>query len=483
VNVPIVRLFLVLVVLFALLVGWTSRWSIFEADDLRANTLDKRPLFAALEVKRGAIRADDGSVLARSVRVRTRGGRSNFEREYPTGRLFGHPVGYANLLSGQLSGLERSRNDELSGTTSELNSLVDQLQGKRRAGNTVVTTLDPQAQQVATDALAGQKGAVVALDPRTGAVKALVSSPGYDPNAVKDPAALRALNTDDANAPLLDRVTQGLYPPGSTFKVVTAAAALDSGKFTPDSTLDGRSGRVVSGVPLGNDRGADYADPTLTEALTYSINTAFAEVGERLGKATMAEYMRRFGFYSLPPLDYPDVQKVASGERSEGRLLPVVSPQVDVGRMAIGQDRLLVTPLQMAMVAATVANGGKLMEPHLTDKIVDPDGRTVDTIEPKQYSQPISSKTASELTQMMGDVVEEGTGTAVQLPGIDVAGKTGTAEIDVEQDIAQPWFIAFAPQDDPQIAIAVTVERSVGGFGGTIAAPIARDVLQTLLDR
>jgi peptidoglycan glycosyltransferase len=480
-SAPIVRLFLAVVVLFALLVAWTSRWSIFEADNLRANTLDKRPLFAALQVKRGAIRAEDGSVLARSVRVR-RGG--VYEREYPTDRLFGHPVGYANLLSGQLSGLERSRNDELSGTTSEINSIVDQLQGKRRAGNTVVTTLDPQAQQVATDALAGQKGAVVALDPRTGAVKALVSSPGYDPNAVKDPAALRALNLDDANAPLVDRVTQGLYPPGSTFKVVTAAAALDSGQYTPTSpTLDGNTPRIVSGVELRNDDGRSWGQIPLTTALTYSVNTAFAGLGERLGKATMADYMRRFGFYSLPPLDYPDEQKVASGERLDGRLLPVTSPRVDVGRMAIGQDKLLVTPLQMAMVAAAVANGGELMEPHLTDKVVDPDGRTIDTIEPKRYSQPISPQTAAELTQMMGSVVEEGTGTAVQLPGIDVAGKTGTAEKNIAQRINQPWFIAFAPRDNPQIAIAVTVESSVGGFGGTVAAPIARDVLSSLLNR
>jgi peptidoglycan glycosyltransferase len=478
-SVPIVRLFVAIVVLFALLVAWTSRWSIFEADDLRANSLDKRPLFAALRVKRGAIKSEDGEVLARSVRVR--GG--VYERDYPTDALFGHPVGYAKLLTGELSGLERSRNDELSGTTSELNSVIDQLQGKRRAGNTVVTTLDPEAQRVATDALDGQAGAVFAFDPRDGAVKVMVSSPGYDPNMVNARGGLDPLNTDRARAPLLDRVTQGAYPPGSTFKVLTAAAALDSGKFTPDSTLDGRSGRLVSGLPLRNDYGQDFDNPSLTTALTYSVNTAFAQLGEELGKRTMADYMERFGFYRLPPLDYPDSQMVKSGLRSDGRLLPVTSPSVDVGRMAIGQDRLLVTPIQMAMVAGAVANGGKLMRPRLTEKVVDPDGRTVKTIEPKQYSQPISEETASELTQMMGRVVEEGTGTAVQLPGIDVAGKTGTAEIDVKNDIAQPWFIAFAPATDPQIAIAVTVERTVGGFGGTVAAPIARDVLASLLER
>ncbi|MDO8184462.1 penicillin-binding protein 2 [Conexibacter sp. JD483] len=478
-SVPIIRLFLAIVVLFALLVAWTSRWTIFQADDLRANTLDKRPLFAALRVKRGAITTEGGEVLARSVRTRN----GDYERDYPTDSLFGHPVGYAKLLTGELSGLERSRNDELSGTTSELNSVLDQLQGKRRAGNTVVTTLDPQAQQVATDALDGQKGAVFAFDPRDGAVKVMVSSPGYDPNMVNGEGGLSELNKDAANAPLLDRVTQGAYPPGSTFKVVTAAAALDSGKFTPDSTFDGRSGRVVSGVPLRNDGGQDFDNPSLTTSLTYSVNTAFAQMGEQLGKRTMADYMDRFGFYRLPPLDYPDEQMIKSGERRNGRLVPVTSPSVDVGRMAIGQDRLLVTPIQMAMVAGAVANGGKLMEPHLTDKVVDPDGRTVKTIEPKQFSQPISEQTASELTQMMGRVVEEGTGSEVQLPGIDVAGKTGTAEIDVANDIAQPWFIAFAPASDPQIAIAVTVERTVGGFGGTVAAPIARDVLASLLQR
>jgi peptidoglycan glycosyltransferase len=150
--------------------------------------------------------------------------------------------------------------------------------------------------------------------------------------------------------------------------------------------------------------------------------------------------------------------------------------------MAIGQDKLLVTPLQMAMVTAAIANGGSLMEPHLTDRIVDPDGRTVDEVDPQEWSRPISQETASELTQMMGNVVDEGTGTAVQLPGIDVAGKTGTAEKNIEQRINQPWFIAFAPAEDPRVAIAVTVERSVAGFGGTVAAPIARDVLASLLD-
>lgn len=481
-STPIMRLFVAIVLLFAILVAWTSRWSVFEADALRDNPLDKRPLFAALQVKRGAIKAADGTVLARSVRVRRRGG-TIYERDYPTGSLFGHPVGYANLLFGQLSGLERSRNDALTGTTSELNSLVDQLQGKRRAGNTVVTTLDPHAQRVATEALSGVKGSVTAIDPRTGAVKVMVSSPGYDPNDVKDPDALSALNSDDANAPLLDRATQGAYPPGSTFKVVTAAAAIDSGQFTPDSVLNADSPKTISGTPLSNDGGVSYGDIDLRTALKNSVNVVWAQVAERLGKRTMAEYMDRFGFYRLPPLDYPANQMIASGERgANGRLIPVTSPQVDVGRMAIGQDKLAVTPLQMAMVVSAVANGGKLMEPHLTDRIVDPDGRTVETIKPKQWSEPISEATAGQLTEMMRSVVDDGTGTAVQIPGIDIAAKTGTAQKGAPgSGITQPWFVAFAPASDPQIALAVTIETSQGGSGGTVAAPIARQVFESLL--
>jgi peptidoglycan glycosyltransferase len=478
-STPIMRLFLTIVLLFVVLIAWTSRWTVFGADALRADTLNKRPLFAALHVKRGAIRSADGEVLARSVRQR--GG--TYERAYPTNELFGHPVGYANIVSGQLSGLERSRNDELSGARGELHSILDDLQGKRQAGDTVVTTLDANAQRVATQALGGQKGAIVALDPRSGAVKALVSSPGYDPNAVNHPDAMSLLNRDSANAPLLDRATQGGYPPGSTFKVVTAAAAIDSGRFTPQSVVNGNSPKTISGAPLSNDADEQFGDIDLTTALQHSVNTVWGQVAERLGKQTMADYMERFGFYRLPPLDYPADQMISSGERTaRGRLLAPTSPLVDVGRMAIGQDKLAVTPLQMAMVVSAVANGGKLMKPHLTDKVVDPDGRTVMTVKPETFSTPISPQTASALTDMMRRVVDEGTGTAVQIPGIDVAGKTGTAQVGpAGAGLTQPWFVAFAPASNPQVAVAVTVEQTHGGFGGTVAAPIARSVLQSLL--
>jgi peptidoglycan glycosyltransferase len=479
---PILRLFATVVLLFAVLVAWTSKWSVFDAKALRDNALNTRPLLAQLHVKRGAIEAADGSLLARSVH----GPRGTYRRTYPTGSLFGHPVGYANVALQQLSGIERFRNDELSGQVGELGSIADQLQGKRQQGDTVVTTLDPAAQRIATQQLeaTGSPGAVVALDPRTGAVKVMASTPGYDPNAIGRPGVFRALNAPGSGAPLLDRATQSSYAPGSTFKVITAAAAIDSGRYTPDSTINGDSPKVISGVPMRNDLGESFGDISLTTAMTNSVNTVFGQIGEALGKQTMADYMRRFGFYSRPPLDYPADEMLASGERLNGRLLPVRSPQVDVGRMAIGQDKLAVTPLQMAMVVAAVANGGQLMAPHLTDRVVDPDGRTVDRVEPKVWSTPISTQTADAVNQMMRTVVESGTGTAVQLPGIQVAGKTGTAEIGTTgANLTQPSFVAFAPADAPRVAIAVTIERSQGGFGGTVAAPIARAVLESLLSR
>ena len=477
---PIMRLFATIVLLFGVLVLWTSKWSVLDAKDLRDNALNKRPLFAQLRIERGAIKAADGSLIARSVR----GPRGTYRRTYPAGSLFGHPVGYANIALQQLSGLERFRNDELSGQGDELSSLADQLQGKRQQGDTVVTTLDPQAQRIAMEQLAatGSPGGVVALDPRTGAVLVMASVPGYDPNDLGEPGVFRRLNAEGSGAPLLDRATQSAYAPGSTFKVLTAAAAIDSGRYTPESVIDGSSPKDISGVPMRNDLGESFGPITLTDAMTSSVNTVFGQIGEALGKDTMGDYMRRFGFYRRPPLDLPESERVASGERLNGRLLPVTSDQVDVGRMAIGQDKLAVTPLQMAMVVAAVANDGKLMEPHLTDRVVDPDGR-VERFEPRVLSTPISPTTAEQVNAMMRTVVESGTGTAVQLPGIEIAGKTGTAEIGVTgANLTQPSFVAFAPADDPRIAIAVTVERSQGGFGGTVAAPIARAVLESLLN-
>jgi peptidoglycan glycosyltransferase len=472
-NAPIARLFVVFVVLFGVLVGFTSRWTVFEADALRDNPKNRRELLEEQKIRRGVIRAGDGTVLARSLKQPD----DSFVRTYPTDRLFSHAVGYSFVRQGR-AGLERYYDDDLSGRKGELGSLIDRLSGSEQDGDNLLTSLDPDAQRVALQQLNGRKGAVVALDPRTGAIRVMASVPGYDPNTVKDQREFSQLNRDD-DAPLLNRNTQAGYPPGSTFKVVTAIAAIDSGRYTPDSRINGRNGKRISGVPLNNDAGESFGDITLTEALTHSVNTVFGEVGEKVGKATMKKYMDRLGFGRPVEVDLPRDERAASGERQRGHIIPTTNGAVDVGRMAIGQDKLTVTPLQMAMVAASVANGGKLMKPHLGDRIVDRDGRTVDRIEPEEMSDVMSPETASQVGAMMAQVVEEGTGTAAALEGIDVAGKTGTAEVD-RGCPNQLWFIAFAPVQDPSVAIAVTVECGTG-FGGTVAAPIAKAVMQELL--
>ena len=471
-NQPVLRLYGLVVVLFGVLVVFTSRWTVFEAEALRDNPLNRRELLQEQKIRRGTIRSADGKVLARAV---PRPG-DTFSRRYPTRELFAHAIGYSYTTIGR-AGLERSRNDVLTGDRTELVTALESILGRSNEGDDIRTTLDPKAQQVAMDALSGSghKGALVALDVKTGGVLAMASNPSYDPNGLGDRATFARLNRDRANAPLVNRATQNGYPPGSTMKVVTAAAALDSGRYRPDSRVSGRNGKPISGVPLNNFGGESFGDIDLTFALTNSVNTVWAEVGEKLGGRTMQRYMERFGFYAEPPMDYPDEQMSASGVRKKGRLAEKTDDAVDVGRVAIGQGDLFATPLQMASVAQTIANGGVRLEPHIMAKSVDPDGRTVEEIGPKEAEQAISRQTARELTGMMTKVVEEGTGTAAALEGVDVAGKTGTAELNTT-GLNQPWFMCFTPA----VAVAVTLERVQGGTGGVVAAPIAKSVLQAL---
>jgi peptidoglycan glycosyltransferase len=456
-NPPIVRLFALVIVLFGLLVAFTSRWTVFEADALRENAANRRILFEEQRIRRGIIRAQDGTVLAANKVL----GKDRYGRRYPTGDLFAQPVGFTSLDRGRI-GLEDYYNDPLTGRRNDAVGALERLLGPQDVGDDLRTTLVPRAQETAYQGLAGRNGAVVALDVKSGAVRVLAATPSFDP-------------TDPAKAQTFNRATQGRFPPGSTMKTVTATAALDTGRYTPNSTVSGENNKVISGTPLQNFGGEDFGAITLTDALTNSVNTVWAEVGEKLGKGTMAEYMRKFGFYEDPPMDYPDDQMVPSGEYGpNGKVLAPTSRRIDVGRMAIGQDKLLVTPLQMAEVAQTIANGGLRMKPRLVEKIVDPDGRTIDEPLPAEAQRVMSEKAAGDLRGMMQSVVEQGTGTAARLEGVDVAGKTGTAEVgDGTDDL---WFIGFTDR----IAVCAMLERQTGGTGGANAAPIAAQVLKAL---
>jgi len=485
-NRPIVRIYVLVLLLFSSLVYFTSKWAVFDADELEAKSANKRPLIEEQQIPRGSITTADGVLVAESL---PEGGGNHpvYVRRYPQGSLFGHPVGY-DFAEVDRTEIEESENDLLIGEDNEFASIIDQLRGQQPEGADLTLTIDSEAQRIATDGLNAAVtdpehpgGALVAIEPSTGAVRAMASVPGYDPNAVQNEDTYRELQRDEVGAPLVNRATQSPYPPGSTMKVVTAAAALDSGEFEPDTVLNADSPKEISGLPLQNSGDQDFGDIDMTTALTNSVNTYWAQVGEQLGTETMVDYMERFGFYSVPELDYPSDQMEESGVYSGGKL---VREDFDVGRVAIGQGgaegQMLATATQMAEVAATVANGGKLMKPTFLQEAKDPDGRTIEELDPDEQSEVMSEETAAQLTEMMTNVTREGTASDLSVDGVEFAGKTGTAEIDVNAGINQPWFIAFAPVENPRIAIAVTVERS-DGTGGEVAGPIAKQVLEALL--
>jgi peptidoglycan glycosyltransferase len=483
VNRQIVKLFAFVVVLFAVLVGFTSYWAVFDAEALKEKKANKRPLLEQQQIPRGRILTEDGVVIAKSV-PKGKGDGKRYVRRYPEGSLFGHPIGYSFVDEGQ-SEFEQFHNEELVGEESEFSSIVDEVLGHSQEGNDVVTNIDSDAQQTALAALQEVGfGAVVAVEPETGAVKAMVSNAPFDPNRI--PSDLPELNRNEIETPLLNRATQGLYPPGSTFKVVTAAAGLDSGSITPETTIDAPGTLEVEGTPLQNDFNQDFFGAGLDTALTNSVNTWFGQLGQQLGNDVLFEYMERFGFNATPAIDLPDDEVYDSGVYEEGELLRANDP-VDLARLAIGQERLLTTPLQMALVTAAIANEGKLMKPQIWKRVVDPEGRVVERLGPSTYSEPISAETAAELTTAMEGVVSEGTGTNAAISGVAVAGKTGTAETPGNKacgggiDENQAWFIGFAPADDPQVAIAASVECTEQ-FGGDVAAPIFREVAESILN-
>lgn len=473
-NRSIKRLFVVLSVGFALLALLLGYWQVIAAPSLQDRADNPQAAQRERLIDRGRITSADGVVLARSI-PRRRAGQDEYVRRYPQGSLAAHVVGYATPQQGN-TGLEQEYNDFLTGDYGAAPLLV-KLRLRSAHGASLRLTLDTRVQRAAETALLGKKGAVVAIEPRTGRVLAMASSPGFDLDKVgRDFSRIR----NGGDAPLLDRATQGRYPPGSTFKVVTTVAALESGLgYSPASRFDDTGSIPASGSPIRNFGGEVFGEHTLTEALTKSINTTFARLGQVLGAERLGGTMDAFGFGSRPSIDLPTSEVTASGRYDGDRLLPNGERGIDVARVAIGQERLAVTPLQMALVAAGIANGGTLMSPHLVDRIVGRDGDVVREFRPDTLRQVCSAATAAQVTDMMRNVVREGTGTAAALAGLEVAGKTGTAETSTP-GINNAWFIGFAPVEAPRVAVAVVVEGTTQ-TGGVEAAPIARLVMQAAI--
>jgi penicillin-binding protein A len=497
VNKQLLHLSVVAMVLLTALVVSTTYWQSWAGADLankKDNTLET---VLQLEIDRGAILAAGGQKLAWSTPHKTKG-MTIYSRHYPSDGLFSQVVGYSTSGDNQ-TGLEQSLNDYLTGANTSLTNTfsneLKRLGNQTVHGDNVYLTVKPAAQSLALHLLAGRCGAVVALNPKTGAVYAMASSPTYNQNLINHKGGFARIEQikgtcGDASA-LQDNATQGLYPPGSTFKLLTASAALDTGKFTPTSQFYDPGYCVEYGKKVYNSASPDspsahetFGNIDFSAALEHSVNAVFCKIGIALGAGTILDYTKRYGFYSLPPVDTPPTTIQASGLYNKGKLWFPKDPatQVDPGRLAFGQERMLVTPLQMALVGATIANHGVEPRPYLVQKVVAPDGSTVTSTSPHMLGQVIKPQTAAELNQMMQLVVQGGTGTAAAIPGVEVAGKTGTAELGLGS-VYDAWFVCFAPANNPQVAIAVVVEKQLNGFGGSISAPIAKAMLENLLHR
>ena len=496
-NAQVRHVAVVAAVLIAVLIGATTYWQSWARGGLANRQGNAVQQVAQLQVDRGEIRAANGMRLAWSVPHRANGVKT-YSRRYISNGAFSQVLGYAT--TGQTyAGLEKYLNDFLTGSNTSLTNTfsqeLDRLGGKTVHGNDVTLTLRPSAQALAEQLLAGRCGAVVALNPKTGAVYVMASSPTYNPNLILQRDGYAKIGKikgtcGDASA-LYNNATQGLYPPGSTFKLVTSSAALDTGAYTPSSSFYDPGYCVEYGKKVYNSGNPDapgqpeaFGHLDFTAALEHSVNAVFCQIGMKLGAAKILDYAKRYGFYSSPPLDTPSSTIYPSGLYRNGSLFDPEDPgtEVDPGRLAFGQDKMVVTPLQMALVAATIAAGGREPKPYLVEKITAPDGSLISTTAPRTLGQPISSKTAGELTRMMQLVVQSGTGRAAQIPGVTVAGKTGTAELG-RGNVYDAWFVCFAPATDPQVAVAVVVEKQPNGFGGSISAPIAKAILENLLHR
>lgn len=479
-NKPLRHVWLVIAVLFALLFGSTTYIQVIQASTLNTDSRNARTIYNEFGHDRGPI-VVDGTAIASSKKTDDTYG---YQRSYDPGSMYAPVTGYYSVVYG-FSGLERALNDTLSGESDALfyQRMLDVVAGREPQGATVELTLSEKAQQAAWDGLDGKKGAAVALDPETGQILAMVSTPSYDPNLLAShkssevTAAWKRLSADK-DRPLTNRAIGGdLYPPGSTFKLIVAAAALSSGEYTKDSVIDGpgsytlpNSTSVMSNHPRGSRTPCGPDDQSsLQEALEQSCNTSFALLGTKLGEEKISQAAADFGFgqrLSIPLGVTPS---------SMGTDLD----KAQLATSSIGQYEDRVTPLQMAMVAAAIDNDGALMTPQLVKSVRTSDLQSISSFTASKLSQPLSASNASQMRDMMNATVSDGTATAAQFDADEVGGKTGTAEWG-EGRSPHAWFVGYANQDDRKVAVAVVVEG--GGYGGEAAAPIAREIMEAVVE-
>ncbi|MEU5424142.1 penicillin-binding protein 2 [Streptomyces olivoreticuli] len=450
-----------------------------QADELKTNKHNHRVAIARYSQPRGNIIVDGQEVTGS---VETNGIDYKYKRTYKNGEMWAPVTGYTSQVF-DASQLEKLYDRVLTGDDDKLffNRTVDMITGKGQKGGDVITTLNAKAQEAAFKGLGDKRGAVAALDPRTGKILALASTPSYDPSKIagaNDSAAWTALEKDK-NQPMLNRALRATYPPGSTFKVVTAAAALENGLYSDpdqktDSPLPWKLPDTVT--TLDNEGELPCKDASMRVALQYSCNTVFGKMSADLGNAKMMKQAEKFGFN----------QEVLTPVRAEKSVYPKDNrPQNAMD--GIGQASNRATPLQMAMVVSAIANNGKLMEPYMVDKVRAPNLNVIETHQPKQMTQALSAQNAQKLQSMMETVVEKGTGTSAKIDNVTVGGKTGTAQHGVDNS-GNPyaWFISYAKTDNGSpVAVAVVIEGSDTDrndiAGGKLAAPIAKNVMEAVL--
>jgi cell division protein FtsI/penicillin-binding protein 2 len=481
VNRPVRRVALAMLVLFGVLIANANYVQVFQADSLRADPGNSRVLLDEYERQRGTI-VVDGRAIAESVPTDDD---LKYLRRYPERAKYAPVTGFYSLIYGA-TGMEQSENGFLSGSDNRLftRRLSALLTGRDPRGGNVVLTLNRRAQDAAFAGLNKQRGAVVAMDPTTGAILAMASTPSYDPNPLSshDPSTIRARYNQLAGAdddPLLNRAINQRYPPGSTFKVVVAAAALANGR-TPDTLIDCPPRYKLPATNtfldnFGNETcGANQV--TLENALTNSFNTGFAKLGVDLGESEIRAAAAGFGIGTGDPLEVP--LRVSPSSLGE------IPDDAALGQSSIGQRDVALTPLQGAEIAAAVANRGVLMKPYLVSEVQAPDLTVLDRTDPEELSTAVTPEIADSLTRMMRSVVARGTGTAAQIDGVQVAGKTGTAEDGTDRN-PHAWFIGFAEKDGRKVAVSVILENAGNSgsevTGGRAAAPIARDVMAAVL--
>jgi peptidoglycan glycosyltransferase len=483
-NTPLRRLSVAVMLLFGLLLLNANYLQVVKASSLHENSHNPRLIAEEYSRERGPIIVGAKQV-ARSVETNDR---LKYLRRYTEAKLYAPATGFYSLVYGA-TGIEQEENSVLAGTDSALfvRRIIDLLTQTPPKGGSVALTLDPAAQKAAYDGLRKlpARGAVVALDPTTGAILAMVSTPSYDPNLVSghDTSTVRESYhrlASRKSRPMLNRALRETYPPGSTFKLVTAAAALESGRYTPDTKVNNSAEldlpQTTANLPNENRAPCTSGEATLTVALENSCNVAFGAIGLDLGDEALREQARKFGFdsaYEVP------MRSVASHFPEN-----LNAPQT--AQAAIGQYDVRATPLQMAIVAAAIANRGVVMAPYLVQQIRGPKLEVLDTTKPRSLGEAVSPQTASQLTEMMVQVVEEGTGTNGQIPGVPVAGKTGTAQ-QGEGQTPHAWFVSFAPADsEPKVAVAVIIEDGANQpeiSGNGLAAPIAQAVMRAVLKK